>query len=107
MIVIELSNSDGLLKQSDIEVVQVSTSPDGDEMKWSIAIEEGLPSDYLALEIQTHGLHVTKYRSPDTIEIKNILDVHVIDYSSSFSSQGGPEVSTGEKRFNIKSSHLS
>ena len=91
-----IDDSDGLLKQSDIEVVQVSTSPDGDEMKWSIAIEEGLPSDYLALEIQTHGLHVTKYRSPDTIEIKNILDVHVIDYSSSFSSQGGPEVSTGE-----------
>ena len=91
-----IDDSDGLLKQSDIEVVQVSTSPDGDEIKWSLAIEEGLPSDYLALEIQTHGLHVTKYRSPDTIEIKNILDVHVIDYSSSFSSQGGPEVSTGE-----------
>ena len=91
-----IDDPDGLLKQSDINVVELSTSSEGDEMKWSIAIEEGLPSDYLALEIQTHGLHETRYRSPDTINIENILDVHVIGYSSSFSSQGGPEVSTGE-----------
>ena len=91
-----IDDSDGILKQSEVTVIEQSSTPDGDEIKWSIAIQEGLPSDYLALEIQTNGLHETKYRSPVTINIENILDVHVIDYSSSFSSQGGPDVSTGE-----------
>ena len=91
-----INDSDGILKQSDIDVVELSTLPEGDEIQWSIAVEEGLPSDYLVLEVQTHGLHETTYRSPNTLNIENILDVHVIDYSSSFSSSGGPEVSTGE-----------
>ena len=91
-----IDDVDGLLKQSDVHVIELSSTSEGDEIKWSIAIEEGLPSDYLALEIQTHGLHETYYRSPDIINIENILDIHVIDYSSTFSSQGGPEVTTGE-----------
>ncbi len=49
-----IDDSDGILKQSEVDGRRtVSTTPDGDEMKWSIAIAEGLPSDYLALEIQT------------------------------------------------------
>jgi len=87
---------DGILKQSDIDVTEISSSDDGDEISWSLAVEEGLPSDYLALEIRTHGLHETKYRSPDIINIENILDVHVLEYSSNFSSQGGRELNTGE-----------
>jgi len=91
-----INDSDGILKQSDVNVVLVSSTPEGDEIQWNIAVEEGLPSDYLAVEIQTHGLHETNYRSPDIINIENILDVHVLEYSSSFSSQGGPDVTTGE-----------
>ena len=91
-----IDDSDGLLKLSDINVVELSSTTEGDEIKWSIAVEEGLPSGFIVLEIQTHGLHETNYRSPDTLNIENILDVHVINYSSSFSSQDGPEVATGE-----------
>ena len=91
-----INDSDGILKQSEISVSLTSSSDDGDEITWSLAVEEGLPSDYLALEVQTHGLHETKYRSPEIINIENILDVHVLDYSSNFSSQGGLEVNTGE-----------
>lgn len=91
-----IDDVDGILKQSDIAVQVISSTADGDEIKWSIAVDEGLPSDYLALEIQTHGLHETNYRSPAIITIENILDVHVTGYSSSYSSQGGNEVSTGE-----------
>jgi len=91
-----IDDSDAILKQSDINVVEISSTPDGEEVKWSIVVQEGLPSDYLTLEIQTHGLNETNYRNPDPFNIENILDVHVINYSSSFSSQGGPEVTTGE-----------
>ena len=91
-----LDDVDGILKQSDIDVTETSSSNDGDEITWSLAVEEGLPSDYFVLEVQTHGLHETKYRSPDIINIENILDVHVLDYSSTFSSQGGSELNTGE-----------
>ena len=91
-----MNDPDGILKQSDISVSEVSSSPDGDEIKWSLAVDEGLPSDYLALEVQTHGLHDTNYRSTDIINIENILDVHVVSYSSTFSSQAGLEVNTGE-----------
>lgn len=91
-----IDDDDGILKQSEIGVTVVSSSSEGDEITWSLAVEEGLPSDYLALEIQTHGLHETKYRSPEIINIENILDVHVLDYSSHFSSIGGQEVNTGE-----------
>ncbi len=91
-----IDDIDGILRQSDITVSQTSSSIDGDEITWSLAVEEGLLSDYYVIEIQTHGLHETAYRSPDIINIENLLDVHVLDYSSHFSSQGGPEVQTGE-----------
>lgn len=91
-----IDDVDGILKQSDVDVSETSSSSDGDEMTWNLAVEEGLPSDYFALEIQTHGLHETTYRSPELITIENILDVHVLEYSSTFSSQGGAEVHTGE-----------
>ena len=91
-----IDDEDGILKQSDVNVIKLSSSSEGDEIQWSIAIEEGLPSDYLTFEIQTHGLHETYYRSFDIINVENILDVHILDYSSSFSSQGGPEVNEGE-----------
>ncbi|MBT7263574.1 MAG: hypothetical protein HN883_06705 [Euryarchaeota archaeon] len=91
-----IDDVDGILKQNEISVQKVSSTPDGDEINWTISVEEGLPSDYFAIEIITNGLHQTSYRSPAIISIENILDVHVIDYSSSYSSQGGFEVSTGE-----------
>ena len=91
-----VDDADGILKQSDIDVTEISSSDDGDEISWSLAVEEGLPSDYFVLEIRTDGLHETKYRSPDIINIENILDVHVLEYSSTFSSQGGQELNPGE-----------
>ena len=91
-----INDSAGIFKQSEISVVEMSSTPHGDEIQWSIAVAEGLLSDYFTLEIQTHGLHETTYRSPDAIHIENILDVHVLQYSSSFSSQGEADVSTGE-----------
>lgn len=107
---LNILDPDGILRVADITATVIHSSSDGDEVLWNLAVDEGLPSNYLSMEVQTHGLYDTVYRSPEVIQVENILDVHVTEYSSIFSSTGGFEVNTGEvfpdgAQFNIKIDH--
>ncbi|MCH1423425.1 MAG: hypothetical protein L7U62_08075 [Candidatus Poseidoniaceae archaeon] len=85
-----------ILRQSDLDVQVQSTSHQGDTLNWDIAINAGITSDYIAPELRTYGHHNSIFQSPEVIEIKNILDVHVTSYQSAFTSVGDASLTENE-----------
>ncbi|RJU82516.1 MAG: hypothetical protein DWC09_02060 [Candidatus Poseidoniales archaeon] len=91
-----IDDQGGILRQSGVNVNVHSSSEQGDVMHWGLSVNEGLASQFLVMEIQTEGELSSTFRTDSAIEIQNILNIDIIDFSSEFSSMGDNTVSDFE-----------
>lgn len=93
---LQLSDSDGLIFNGEINATLGPMTPSGQAITWSFSLASELPSEHLRFMVQTEAERNVTYLHDTVVGLDRDVEVNVLNVRSDSSSVGGDEVVDGE-----------